>query len=163
MVNKNCATVMVLGVVSNEGDVMPPYFFSKGLKISAEVYLTVLRNVVKPWMDKVAAGRHYVFQQDGAPAHTAKATQIWLKANVPELWEKEVWPPSSPDCNPLDYYVWSMVEKDVNQHYHTSVDSLKNKIQEVMTNLDKQVLVKACQRFRRRVEAVIDAEGSFIA
>ena len=63
------ATVMVLGVISNEGDVMPPHFFAKGLKINDEEYVKVLRDVVKPWMDRVAAGRHYSFQQDGAPAH----------------------------------------------------------------------------------------------
>jgi hypothetical protein len=42
-------TVMVLGMVSNEGDVMPPHIFAKGLEINTEEY-------VKPWMDGVAAG-----------------------------------------------------------------------------------------------------------
>ena len=79
---------------------MPPYFFQKGLRINSKTYLTVLQDVVKPWMDHVAAAHHYSFQQDGAPAHNAKMTQDWLKANVPEMWEKEIWPPSSPDCNP---------------------------------------------------------------
>jgi len=55
------ATVMVLGVVSNEGDVMPPHFFAKGLKIYAEEYVKVLRDEVKLWMDGVAAGCHYGF------------------------------------------------------------------------------------------------------
>ena len=34
-------TVMVLGVVSSEGDVMPPYFFLKGLKVNSEEYVKV--------------------------------------------------------------------------------------------------------------------------
>jgi hypothetical protein len=54
MATKFPATVMVLAVVSNEGDVMPPHFFGKGLKIN----IKVLRDVVKPWMDGVAAGHH---------------------------------------------------------------------------------------------------------
>jgi len=29
------------------------------------------------------------------------------------FWSKEFWPPNSPDLNPLDYYVWSVVESDV--------------------------------------------------
>jgi hypothetical protein len=47
MATKFPATVMVLGVVSNQGDVMPPHFFQKGLKINAQEYLKVLRLALK--------------------------------------------------------------------------------------------------------------------
>ena len=36
------ASVMVLGVVSNEGDVMPPHFFTEGLRVNAAAYTEVL-------------------------------------------------------------------------------------------------------------------------
>ena len=65
--------------------------------------IDVIRVVVKPGMEEVARGCPYVFQQDGAPAHTSKVTQAWLSQNLPNFWRKEVWPPRSPDCNPLDY------------------------------------------------------------
>jgi predicted 2-oxoglutarate/Fe(II)-dependent dioxygenase YbiX len=65
----------------------------------------VLQDVVNPWMDGVANGRYYVFQQDGALTHNPNVTQNWWQGNLPEFWTKEVWPPSSPDCNPLDYYM----------------------------------------------------------
>lgn len=71
MATKFPLTTMVLGVVSNEGDVMPPHFFEAGLRINSEEYLRVMEVVVKPWMEEVAAGRPYVFQQDGAPAHNS--------------------------------------------------------------------------------------------
>ncbi len=87
MSTKFPANVMVLGVISNKGDVMPPHIFAKGLKINTDEYLKVMEDVVKPWMDQVAAGCRYVFQQDGAPAHNSKRTQEWLKANLPEVWE----------------------------------------------------------------------------
>lgn len=156
------ATVMVLGVVSNEGDVMPPHFFEKGLKVNAAVYIDVMSTVVKPWMDRVAGGRPYVFQQDGAPAHNANITQEWLADNLPEFWPKEVWPPSSPDCNPLDYFVWGVCEREVNKAPHNTLDSVKNKIKEVMGNLERDLVAKACSRFRSRIEAVVEAEGDFI-
>jgi hypothetical protein len=38
MSTKFPATVMVLGVVSNEGDVMPTHFFPKGLKINTRFW-----------------------------------------------------------------------------------------------------------------------------
>ena len=162
MCSKFPATVMVLGVMSNEGDVMPPHFFKKGESVTSEVYINIMRTVVKPWMDQIAGDRHYVFQQDGAPAHTANKTQEWLAGNLPEYWPKEVWPPSSPDCNPLDYFMWSVVERDVNRTSHNTIDSLKTKIVAVMTSMEREVVIHAAKRFRSRIEAVIEAAGDFI-
>jgi len=52
--------VYVLGM-SNESDVMPLHFFKKGKIITKEVYLRVLMDVVKPWMETVASERPYIF------------------------------------------------------------------------------------------------------
>src|SRR6218665_3822695 len=48
----------------------------------------------------------FIFQQDGAPAHTARVTHEWLHANCPQIIEKDRCPPNSPVLNPLDYHVW---------------------------------------------------------
>ncbi|CAE1302710.1 unnamed protein product [Acanthosepion pharaonis] len=37
------SSVMVLGIISSEGDVMPPFFFQKDLRVTAEIYQEVLR------------------------------------------------------------------------------------------------------------------------
>jgi len=58
-------------MLSSEDDVMPPHFFKKQETITKEVYLRILMDVVKSWMEIVTSGRPYVFQQDGAPAHTS--------------------------------------------------------------------------------------------
>ncbi len=79
----------------------------------------------------------------------------------PEFWSKEVWPPCSPDCNPLDYYVWSVCERDVKRSPHNTATSLKAKITEVMANLPRDTLAKACRKFRQRIEAVVEAGGDF--
>ncbi|QQP50602.1 Transposable element tcb1 transposase, partial [Caligus rogercresseyi] len=34
----------------------------------------------------------------------AKLVQSWLKKNVPNFWDFNIWPPNSPDLNPCDYY-----------------------------------------------------------
>ncbi|UYV80732.1 hypothetical protein LAZ67_19001555 [Cordylochernes scorpioides] len=120
-------SVMVLGVISSEGDVMPPRFFEKGLRMNADTYINVLETVVKPWMDMVAAGRKHVFQQDSAPAHKAKKTQSWLTLNVPSHW-------------------------DVNKAPHTTIQSVKKAVHTVMTQMDKVIVAKACASFRTRLE-----------
>jgi hypothetical protein len=56
------------------------------------MYIDVLTNEVKPWMDGVAATRArrpYIWQQDGSPAHTLKKTQDWCRENLSFFWEKE--------------------------------------------------------------------------
>lgn len=156
------ATVMVLGVVSNEGHVMPPHFFRQGLRVTSAAYIEVLDTVVKPWIDRVRNGRPYIFQQDSAPAHKAQNTQEWLADHFYDHITPNLWPPNSPDLNPLDYYVWGVVERDVNKHPHNTKDSLKASIVRVMDNIDEDHLKRACSRFRSRIEAVIEVEGNFI-
>ncbi len=51
-----------------------------------------------------------------AAQNTAKSTQNWLKANLKDHWSKEIWPPSSKECNPSDHFMWSEVEREVNRH-----------------------------------------------
>ncbi|CAB3226072.1 unnamed protein product [Arctia plantaginis] len=153
---------MVLGVVSNEGHVMPPHFFSHGLRVNAAAYTEGLKTVVKPWIDRVRGERPYVFQQDSAPSHKAMTTQDCMSENLHDHITPNLWPPSSPDLNPLDFYVWGVVERDTSKHPHNTLESLKATITRVMTQMNKDHLLRACRRFRQRIEAVIAAEGDFI-
>lgn len=156
------ASLHVLLVISSEGDVMPPHFFEKGQTITKEVYQNVLANVVKPWMEQVAVGRPYIFQQDGAPAHTSHFVQNWLADNLEMFWSKEFWPPSSPDLNPLDYYAWGVLQRQTNRCAHDSVDSLRTAIIDAISNINKDHVRIACEQFRSRVEAVVDNSGGWI-
>ena len=60
MQTKFYQTVMVLGCVSCEGDVMPPHFFRERLRLNSDAYVELLIIVVKPWITRVANGRSYV-------------------------------------------------------------------------------------------------------
>ncbi|KAI6648344.1 hypothetical protein LOD99_12153 [Oopsacas minuta] len=44
----------------------------------------------------------YIFQQDGAPAHSAKRTQDWCKENLKYFWGKGEWLANSPDLSPIE-------------------------------------------------------------
>ena len=48
MKTKFLAPVMVLGVVSSEGYIMPPHIIEVSLKVNTKVYLDVLKSVVIP-------------------------------------------------------------------------------------------------------------------
>ena len=62
MKRKFPVTVMVFGVVSSEGNIMPPHIFEVGLKVNTKGYLDVLKSVVIPWCNQVAGGRPWVWQ-----------------------------------------------------------------------------------------------------
>ena len=62
MKTKFPATVMVFGVVSSEGHIMPHHIFEVGLKVNTKVYLDVLNSVGIPWCNQVADGRPWVWQ-----------------------------------------------------------------------------------------------------
>ncbi|QQP41915.1 Transposable element tcb2 transposase [Caligus rogercresseyi] len=160
MKTKNPASNMVLAVISTEGDVMPPYFFQKKETVNKEVYKRVLEEVVVPWMDDVADGRPYTFQQDSAPAHRAKIVLDFLALKTPNFWPPSFWPANSPDLNPCDYYLWGKVEGLACKKYHTSVETLKQSIIKTMKELDPQEVSRACISFRRRVDSVVKNGGS---
>jgi len=52
--------------------------------------------------------REGLFQQDGARAHTSKATIAWLDADIKYYIPPEDWPPNSPDLSPTEN-VWSIM------------------------------------------------------
>ena len=54
------ATIIVFGVISSEGHIMPPHIFEVGLKVNTKVYLDVLKSVVIPGCNLVAGGRPWV-------------------------------------------------------------------------------------------------------
>jgi hypothetical protein len=43
--------------------------------------------------------------------------------------------------------MWSEFEREVNKQPHNTLNSLKAKISEVMTNIDREIVILPCQRF----------------
>jgi hypothetical protein len=89
-------------------------------------------------------------------------TQNWCRENLPEFWGKELWPPNSPDHNPLDYFVRGVSELHVNKNASQHFSLSDGEITEVIGTLDRDTVAKACKRFWSRIEAVVAADGYFI-
>jgi hypothetical protein len=75
---------------------------------------------------------------------------------------KEIWPPSSPDCNPFDSSMWCEFERGVYKQPHNTLASLRAKILEVMVNIDREFIIHSYKKFWSRIEAVVDASGDFM-
>ncbi len=59
--------------------------------VTAPVYQEILEHFMLPSADQLFKDADFIFQQDLAPAHTAKSTKSWLNDMVPA---------NSPDLNP---------------------------------------------------------------
>jgi hypothetical protein len=58
--------------------------------------------------------------------------------------------------------MWCVVDREVNKHPQNILASLKAKISDVMTNIDREIVILPCQRFWSQIEAVVEATGVFI-
>jgi hypothetical protein len=106
-------------------------------------------------------GNDYIFQQDGAPAHTACLSQDWLAANSSDFIGKDEWPPNSPDINPLDYCVWGVMLAAYQKHKPkpTTKAQLRDVLQEIWDNLSQDCINKAVLGVRKRLRACVQADG----
>ncbi len=92
-----------------------------------------------------------------------KRTEDWLKKNPSEVSEKNVWPPSWPDCRLLDYFVWGVSELQDNAQPHKKIEDLIHNMKVVMGSLDRDTKAKTCQRLRSKIKDVVTADSNFIA
>ena len=66
------------------------HIVNSGTKVNGEYYRNKLLEMMLPEMRILTLGGHFIFQQDGERAHTAKDTVAYLKDNVPELIGPEI-------------------------------------------------------------------------
>ena len=139
---------------------MPPLWLDKGAKVDSGVYIENLKKV-KAWLQETLGDRPYVFQQDGAPSHTSEETIAWMDAHFPAYWAPDMWPPYSPDCNPLDYNIWGFVESKACATPHPSVRALQEAVDEAWAKLlTVEHVKKVCDAFPGRIHKMIAAKGS---
>ncbi len=89
-------SVMIWGAMSSAG-VGPLCFFEN--QRHCPVYQEILEHFMLPSADQLFKDADFIFQQDLAPAHTAKSTKSWLNDHGVGVLD---WPANSPDLNPIE-------------------------------------------------------------
>ena len=134
------------------------HFVEPGVKVNGEYYRNVL--LMQGLLPDIRTfGDYYTFQQDSAPAHRAREPVQLLGNETPNFIRPTLWPPNSPDLNPVDYQIWSMMEERVYRTKIRDVEDLRQRIIQVWEELDQGIIDASINQWRRRLRTCVTANG----
>ena len=99
--------------------------------------------------------------QDHAKPHTSNSTQKWLRANVPDFFDKESWPAKTPEANIIKN-IWTFLQERVNKKKFKTAAGLKRALLSEWSNIPKQMLHSLVGSMNSRLDAIINARGGAI-
>ncbi len=146
-------SVMIWAAMSSAG--VGPLCFLKST-VNAAIYQKILEHFMLPSADKLYGDADFIFQQDLAPAHTAKCTKSWFNDHGVTVLD---WPANSPDLNPIEN-LWGIVKRKMSDTRPNNADELKATVKETWASIPPQQCHKLTTSMPRRIEAVIKAKGA---
>ncbi|XP_071578855.1 histone-lysine N-methyltransferase SETMAR-like, partial [Temnothorax nylanderi] len=112
--------------------IIGPHFIDD--RIDGDRYRRFLNNELVDLLDEVPLElrANMWFQQDGHPAHTARATRALLNEKFGNRWiglyGPHEWPPRSPDLTPLDFFLWGHLKQQVYATRPANAQDLRDRI-----------------------------------
>ena len=100
----------------------------------------------------------FIFQQDGAPAHTARVTQEWLHANCPEIIEKDRWPPNCWQIPQISTPLTITCGGHAGKVSQTAAEA-KAALQLIWDDMPQEPINKAIKDFTKRLKACVQVNG----
>lgn len=146
------AGIMVWGCFCR--DRIGPLVLLEG-SVTAVKYIELLEQHLLPFMN---VQTEYVFQDDNAPAHTARAVKQWKDDNLTETLP---WPAQSPDLNPIEN-LWDELDRRVRAHKPKPKNTreLFIVLREKWETIEISKINNLIESMPRRVTAVIKNQGN---
>ena len=88
------------------------------------------------------------------PGHT-----ILLSRETPDFISPKLWPPNSPDLNPVDYHIWSVLEERVYRTRIRDIDHLRARLIEEWQLFDQVIIDRAIKQWRPRLRSCVREKG----
>jgi DNA-binding Lrp family transcriptional regulator len=134
------------------------HFVEPGVKVNGQYYRDVL--LMQGLLPEIRLfSDYYTFQQDGAPAHRARETVELLGKETPDFIPPTLWPPNSPDLNPVDYQIWSVMQERVYRTKVRDIEDLRQRIVQVWDDFDQGIIDASVKQWRMRLRACVAANG----
>ncbi len=114
----------------------------------------ILEHFTLPSADQLFKDADFIFQQDLAPAYTAKSAKSWLNDHGVGVLD---WPANSPDLNPKEN-LWGIVKMKMRNKRPKNAYELKATDKETWDSIPPQQCHKLITSMPRRIEPVIKAK-----
>jgi transposase len=126
---------------------------------TARLYVELLEEYLPTLLDFDS-----IFMQDNAPIHTARLVTDYLLIEGVEVL---VWPPYSPDMNPIEN-LWHWLKDQMHKRYPElatlperlqSIDRLVEIAEELWESIPEEMINNLIDSMPRKVEALFQAQG----
>ena len=162
--------VTVWCALSAQG-IIGPIFFEDGggntVTVNQERYQEVILQFVSALQRRCADTLNVQwFQQDGAPAHTAKKTLELLRARMEDRVISRGadvgWPPQSPDRSPPDFFLWGHIKAVVFKNDPKDLSELKEAIRAAVGSITQETCAKVAEEAKRRATLCVARNGGHV-
>jgi transposase len=99
----------------------------------------------------------WILQEDNDPKHRSKIAKKWKEENKVKVLP---WPSMSPDQNPIEN-VWRLMKINIQKKKIKSVKGLKGELAKEWSRFSPELAEKLVDSMKRRVTALIDANGDY--
>ena len=104
-----------------------------------------------------------IFQQDGAPCHTAVLTRRWFEGQNARLLDR--WPANSPDLSPIEQ-IWGITKRFIIQRYGMTTplenDQLENVVFEAYERIEPRTIAILTLSVKHRIRLCVARQGGFV-
>jgi len=134
-------------------------FVVPGMKVNGQYYRDVLLSQPDAASDQACRKRYVCLSTRQRSISSCKDIIKHLQPETPDFIGPDLWPPNSPDLNPVDYKVWGVMQQRVYECRMKSVDELKLRLIDVWNILQQNVIDAAINEWRKQLRAFVHADG----
>ena len=129
--------VMVWGAISARGTGMLKTITGT---LNSEGYLGILRDYLIPTAHMLGYGACFYLQDDGAPCHRSRLVTDWKSE---QTFQCLIWPPQSPDLNPIEN-VWADMKRHLCNNPQGTKDDLEREIRRYWDTIGMPARIREC-------------------